>query len=50
MRSLYSALCSHPVLTLPGFTKSFLIESDASDTTVGEVLTKKHASQTILNH
>ena len=41
---LCTALCSHPVLALPDFTKPFQIESDASETTVGGVLTQKHAS------
>ena len=36
-------LCSHPVLALPDFTKPFHIESDASDTAVGSVLTQEHA-------
>ena len=44
MHSLCTALCSHPVLALPDFTKPFHIESDASDTAVGGVLTQEHAS------
>ena len=44
MYSLCTALCSHPVLALPDFTKPFCIESDASDTAVGGVLTQEHAS------
>ena len=44
MLSLCTALCSHPVLALPDFTKPFRIESAASDTTVGGVLTQEHAS------
>ena len=42
--SLCTALCSHPVLALPDFTKPFHIESDASNTAVGGVLTQEHAS------
>ena len=44
MFSLCTALCSHPVLTLPNFTIPFRIESDASDTAVSSVLTREHAS------
>ena len=44
MHSLCTSLCSHSVLALPDFTKPFYIESDASDTAVGGVLTQEHAS------
>ena len=44
MHSLCTALCSHPILALPDFTKPFCIESDASDTAVGGILTQEHAS------
>ena len=43
MYSLCTALCSHPVLALPNFTKLLHIESDASDTAVGSVLTQEYA-------
>ena len=43
MRSLCAALCSHPVLALPDFTKPFHIESDTSDTNVGGVLRQMNA-------
>ena len=43
MHSLCTALCSHPVLALPDFTKPFHIESDASDTAVDGVLIQEHA-------
>ena len=42
--SLYTALCSHPVLILPDFTKPIHIESDTSETAVGGILTQEHAS------
>ena len=41
MRSLCTALCSHPVLALPDFTKPFCIESDASDNAVGGILSQE---------
>ena len=41
---MFSALCSHPVLALPNFTKAFQIESDVLDTAVGGVLTQEHGS------
>ena len=41
MRSLCTALCNHPILTLPDFTKPFRIKSDASESAVGGVLTQK---------
>ena len=41
---LCTAFCSHPVLALPNFTKSFHIESDTFDTAVGGVLTQEHAA------
>ena len=44
MCSLCTALCSHPVLALPDFTKPFRIDSDPSNTAVGGLLTQKHAS------
>ena len=44
MCSLFTALCTHPVLTLPDFTKPFQIENDASNTAVGGVLMQKHSS------
>ena len=44
MSSQSTALCSHPILALPDFTKPFPIESDASDTAVGGILAQKHAS------
>ena len=44
MRSLCTTLCIHPVLALPDFIKLFCIESDASDTAVGGILTQDHAS------
>ena len=44
MHSLCTALCSHPILALPDFTKPFCIESDASDTAVGGVFTQQHVS------
>ena len=43
MHSLSTALCSHPVLALPEFTKPFCIEGDAFDTAVGAVFTQEHA-------
>ena len=44
MCSLCTAFCSYPVLALTYFTKSFNIESDASDTGVGGVFIQEHAS------
>ena len=44
MRSLCTALCSHPVLSLPDFTKPFCIESNESETAAGSVLTQDHTS------
>ena len=43
MHSLCTALCSHSVLDLPDSSKPFCIESNASDTAVGSVLTQEHA-------
>ena len=42
MHSLCTALCYYFILDLPDFTQPFLIESDASNTTVGGVLTQEH--------
>ena len=36
--TLHSALCKTPVLKLPGFSKPFVVEPDASDLAVGAVL------------
>ena len=44
MHSLCTSLCSHPALTMPDFTKPFCIESNASNTAVGGILTQKHIS------
>ena len=44
MHFLYPELCSHPLLSLPDFTKPFCIKSDASDTAVGGALTQEHTS------
>ena len=44
IHSLCTTLCSHSVLTLPDFTKPFRIESNISETAVGGVFTKEHAS------
>ena len=33
--TLHSALCETPVLKLPGFSKLFIVEPDASDLAVG---------------
>ena len=44
MHSLWTVLCSHPILALLGFSKPFCIESDESGTAIGGVLTQKHAS------
>ena len=44
MRSLCTALCSHPGLALPYFTNPFQIESDTSDTAVGGLLTQEYES------
>ena len=40
--SPFTALCSHPALALPNFTKPFQIESDASKSAVGCVLIQGH--------
>ena len=37
-----TAICSHPVIALPDFTKPFCIECNASDTAVGHDLTQEH--------
>ena len=44
MCSLCTSLYCHPVLALPDSTRPFCIESDASETAVGGVLTQEHAS------
>ena len=44
MCSLSTELCNHPVLSLLDFTKPFCIESDASDTAIGGLLTQEHTS------
>ena len=44
MRSLCTALRSHPVLALSDFTKAFSIKSDTSDTAAGGVCKQEYAS------
>ena len=39
MLSLCTALCSQADLALPDFSTTFCIETDASDTAVGDILT-----------
>ena len=39
MRSMCTALCSHPVLGQPDLTKPYQIKSDVYDTAVGGVIT-----------
>ena len=42
--SLCTELYSYPIFALPDFTKPFLIESDAANTTVGSVFTQEYVS------
>ena len=42
--ALKNAMCSTPVLALPNFTKSFVIECDASGTGIGAVLISQQLS------
>ena len=44
MRSLCTASCSYPILSLPDITKLFQIESYASDTTVLSICTQEQVS------
>ena len=44
MKSLFTALHSHPVLALPDCTKPFQIESDVSNTAIGGVLTQEYVA------
>ena len=41
MCSLCTALCSHSVFALTDFTKPFHMESDTSDTAIGDLLTQE---------
>ena len=43
VHSLYTTLCSHPVITLLDSTKLFYIDTNASNTAVGGVFTQEHA-------
>ena len=44
MHSLCTALCNHPVLGLPDFTKPFQIEIESSNAAVVGMLTQEHIS------
>ena len=45
---LKSALCSPPILTRPNFSKQFTITCDASDITIGAVLSQEVDSMDML--
>jgi hypothetical protein len=44
-QALKDALCSHPVLVTPDFSKNLLVQTDASDTGVGAVLSQEQEGE-----